>query len=442
MTTRQNLIEDAMDSAGILGMVMSPDFDSGQDYLPASGKVIGREEMRIAVEAILDGWWTEGRFTKEFEAQLRSFLVYPKDVAMVNSGSSANLLALAALKELRNLPDGGEIITSALAFPTTVNPILQLGFKPHFVDVELGTYVPSVKAIKDAINKNTVAIMMAHTLGNPWPVERFCEHLPVVEDNCDAFGSRVADINGNIRMTGTLGDFGTQSFYPAHHITTGEGGAVVCNTTKGAKVVRSLRDWGRDCWCGTGQSNTCGERFDKKFPDLPDGYDHKYVYSRIGYNMKSTDINASIGVAQMARLVEFLDKRKRNFHILEKYIVDSGVGEFYILPRARANALPAWFGFPLTIKPSMPFTATEVTASLENDYKVGTRRIFAGNILRQPAYKDVDVFGEGLNLSNTNIITHNSFWLGIWPGLSADNVKYIAEALFQATSRLLGGIIK
>ncbi|GAF72561.1 unnamed protein product, partial [marine sediment metagenome] len=193
MTTRHELVEDAMDSAGILGMIMSPKFESGGDYLPASGKVIGREEMRIAVEAVLDGWWTEGRFTKEFEAQLRAFLVRSKDVAMVNSGSSANLLALAALKELHSLPDGGEIITSALAFPTTINPILQLGFKPRFVDVELGTYVPTVKAIKDAVNKNTVAIMMAHTLGNPWPVERFYKFLPVVEDNCDALGSRVAD---------------------------------------------------------------------------------------------------------------------------------------------------------------------------------------------------------------------------------------------------------
>jgi len=803
-----------------LRFAMITQFESGKDYLPVSGKVYGTPETDNAIEAVRDGWWTEGRWTKEFEKRLKAFLVAPKDVVMVNSGSSANLLALAALKEIYNLPDGGEIITSALAFPTTINPILQLGFKPHFVDVQLGTYVPSLRDIMAAIGKNTAAIMMAHTLGNPWPADYFSNELPVIEDNCDALGS-MFHAEHHKYFTGTIGDFGTLSFYPAHHITsldageyvllkspsgdvgwkkigefvdendyhdwrcvsfdrngelayrsitgtikhpcnetlfrvklqtgrqvtvsashslfimrdgravavpvkdlnrgdlvlaprtlpsselneyiemtdykkgswepfirklkvderlarilgwwvaegslnhtksgnydviyslaqnergeadvlrddirqlfgirmrtydvkascsikltgsskslfeflnkhcgcgaenkrvpafmfsvsqeikeyfleaylkgdgyfrdqrgehkcwtaktvseelalgihaillelamsprysresavepriiaknkrpsifkpthivafgtggrgianaisfrksvsksprrfgdlcllkitsleqveastpfvydlsvdgyenfvagagmivhnTGEGGAVICQTTKAAKVVRSLRDWGRSCFCPTGKSNTCGKRFDYEFPDLPPGYDHKYVYSRIGWNMKSTDMNAAIGVAQMDRLPEFLAKRQQNFDLLSKYIFDSGLGEFYILPEASEHTSPSWFGFPLTIKMSMPFTATEITKVLEDRYSIGTRRIFGGNILRQPAYKDIEYVSA--DLKHTNIITHNSFWLGIWPGLSSDNIKYIAHSLYEATKTLNGG---
>ena len=415
---------------------MTPKFESGKDYLPPSGKVFDTLETENAIEAVRDGWWTEGRWTKEFESALKGFLVDPKDVVMVNSGSSANLLALAALKELYNLPDGGEIITSALAFPTTINPILQLGFKPHFVDVELGTYVPLRKDIMAAVNGKTAAIMMAHTLGNPWAADYFFDNYPVIEDNCDALGS-MFHAEDHKYFTGTIGDFGTLSFYPAHHITTGEGGAVICSSSKAAKIVRSLRDWGRDCWCGTGQSNTCGKRFNFSFPHLPHGYDHKYVYSRIGWNMKSTDMNASIGVAQMTRLPAFLEKRQRNFNLLKKYIVDSGLDAFYILPEPSENTSPSWFGFPLTIEMSMPFTATEITALLESKYKIGTRRIFGGNILRQPAYENIEHVSA--DLKNTNIITHNSFWLGIWPGLSGDNIRYIAKSLFEATKTLNGG---
>ncbi len=436
MTTRQELMEDVMDDAGILGMGMSPKFESGKDYLPASGKFIGREEMRMAVEAVLDGWWTEGRWTREFEGNLKSFLVAPKDVVMVNSGSSANLLALAALKEHGNLREGGEIITSALAFPTTINPILQLGFKPHFVDVQLGTYVPSARDIMAAINGNTVAIMMAHTLGNPWPADYFFDGFPIIEDNCDALGS-MFHAEDHKYFTGTIGDFGTLSFYPAHHITTGEGGAVICSSSKAAKIVRSLRDWGRDCWCGTGESNTCGKRFEKTFPDLPDGYDHKYVYSRIGWNMKSTDMNAAIGVAQMKRLPKFIEKRQQNFNMLSRMIRESGLGKIYLLPEASENTSPSWFGFPLTIRPSVRFSATEITATLENKYKIGTRRIFGGNILRQPAYRDIEYMSA--DLDNTDIITRNAFWLGIWPGLSSENIFYMARSLFDATKILSGG---
>lgn len=437
MTTPNELKQDAMDSAGILGTLAAPKFDGGEDYLPVSGKVIGREEMRLAVEAVLDGWWTEGRWTKQFEKRLKEFLFMSRDVVMVNSGSSANLLALAALKELHDLPDGGEIITSALAFPTTINPIIQLGFNPHFVDVQIGTYVPTWKDIQEAVNDKTVAIMMAHTLGNPWPVEWFYRDYPVIEDNCDALGSLVLGNKSQIKNTGTIGDFGTLSFYPAHHITTGEGGAVICRTAKAAKIVRSLRDWGRDCWCGTGKSDTCGQRFDKHFDGLPPGYDHKYVYSRIGWNMKSTDMNAAIGVAQMERLPAFIKKRQQNFDLLRNYIIDSGLGECYILPEASRNTSPSWFGFPLTIQMAMPFGATEITRVLEDKYRIGTRRIFGGNILRQPAYKDVMYMSA--DLKNTNIITHNSFWLGIWPGLSSDNIRYIALSLFEATKILNGG---
>ncbi len=415
---------------------MNPRFVSGKDYLPASGKVFDTLETENAIEAVRDGWWTEGRWTKEFESALKKFLVAPKDVVMVNSGSSANLLALAALKEMHNLPVGSEVVTSALAFPTTINPILQLGFKPHFVDVELGTYVPSLRDIMGGINKNTAAIMMAHTLGNPWAADYFSDEFPVIEDNCDALGS-MFHAEHHKYSTGTIGEFGTLSFYPAHHITTGEGGAVICASSKAAKIVRSLRDWGRDCWCGTGKDNTCGKRFDKHFDRLPSGYDHKYVYSRIGWNMKSTDINAAIGVAQMTRLRAFIEKRQRNFDLLSKYIFDSGLGEFYILPEASEHTSPSWFGFPLTIKMSMPFGATEVTALLEDRYKIGTRRIFGGNILRQPAYRDINYVSA--DLKHTNIITHNSFWLGIWPGLSSDNIRYMARSLFDATKKLNGG---
>lgn len=440
MTTfREKYKREAILYAGLFGdsARVGSMFEGGVDYLPVSGKVFGTPEMENAVEAVLDGWWTEGRWTKEFEGLLKAFLIAPRDVVMVNSGSSANLLALAALKELYNLPEGGEIITSALAFPTTINPIIQLGFVPRFVDVEIGTYVPSASKIMKAINKNTAAIMMAHTLGNPWPVELFHEAFPVIEDNCDALGSMFHASHHKLR-TGNVGDFATQSFYPAHHITTGEGGAVVCKTTAGAKIVRSLRDWGRDCWCPTGHSDTCGQRFEKNFPQLPAGYDHKYVYSRIGWNMKSTDLNAAIGVAQMKRLPGFLEKRKQNFDLLSKCILEKGLGNAYVLPRAREHTTPAWFGYPLTINMSMPFSAAEITSLLEKDYLIGTRRIFGGNILRQPAYKDIEHKVSG-NLTNTNVIMHNSFWLGIWPGLSVENIKYIAQSLLDATRRLNGG---
>jgi CDP-6-deoxy-D-xylo-4-hexulose-3-dehydrase len=411
-------------------------FRSGKDYLPVSGKVVGVSEKFNAIEAVKDEWYTEGRWTEEFEANIKSFLVAPKDIVMVNSGSSANLLALAALKEQYNLPDGGEIITSALAFPTTINPIIQLGFKPHFVDVQLGTYVPSARDIMAAINGNTVAIMMAHTLGNPWPVDYFFDEFPVIEDNCDALGS-MFHAEDHKYFTGTIGDFGTLSFYPAHHITTGEGGAVICPTSKAAKVVRSLRDWGRDCWCATGKDNTCGQRFEKKFPKLPQGYDHKYVYSRVGWNMKSTDIAAAIGVAQMKRLPKFIEKRQQSFNMLNRMIRNSGLGNIYLLPEASKNTSPSWFGFPLTIRPSVHFPATEITAMLENKYKIGTRRIFGGNILRQPAYKNIECVSA--DLDNTDFITHNSFWVGIWPGLSSENIFYIAKSLFEATKILNGG---
>lgn len=443
MTTfREKYKREAILYAGIFGNAAEEEqgFVSGKDYLPVSGKVFGSSEMKNAVEAVLDGWWTEGRWTKQFEKQLKEFLFMSGDVVMVNSGSSANLLALAALKEMHDLPDGGEIITSALAFPTTVNPILQLGFKPHFVDVdvEMGTFVPTWRNIQDAINDKTVAIMMAHTLGNPWPVELFYRDYPVIEDNCDALGSSILCNKSQIKKTGTIGDFGTQSFYPAHHITAGEGGAVICKTVEGAKVVRSLRDWGRSCWCPTGKSDTCGKRFEQNFPRLPAGYDHKYAYSRIGWNMKSTDLNAAIGVAQMDRLDGFLEKRQSNFNLLDKLIIESGLGKTYRLPEARKNTAPAWFGYPLTIK-IFPkhFSATEITSLLEKEYKIGTRRIFGGNILRQPAYKDIEY--ESADLPYSNLITHNSFWLGIWPGLSTDNIKYIAQSLLDATRKLKGG---
>ena len=402
----------------------------GRDYIPVSGAMRGGKEIRYGVEAALDGWWTEGRWVAEFEKGLRETI--GKQVVMVNSGSSANLLALAALKEVRGLTEGGEIITTALAFPTTVNPILQLGFKPHFIDIQLGTYVPTINDIELAINKNTVAIMIAHTLGNPWPVTSFAHEFPTVEDNCDAFGS---DIQG-MAFTGTIGDFSTLSFYPAHHITTGEGGAVVCGKKRYEKVVRSFRDWGRDCWCPTGHEGTCGKRFDWKFDGLPDGFDHKYIYSRIGWNMKPTDMQAAIGVAQLERVSEFMAVRRTNFAHLKQSFMDKELFNYFILPEEVSYGHASWFGFPLTLKSKANFTVTDLMHKLEYQYKIGTRRIFAGNILAHPAYAGIE--HEATDLTNTVIATEFSFWIGLWPRITPRVMDYMAESIAEAVESLGG----
>lgn len=398
----------------------------GKDYIPVSGKVVGGAETRYLVEAALDGWWTEGHFVDEFEKKLAK-ATGRRFAAMVNSGSSANLIALATAKEQYQITEG-EVIVTAVGFPTTLNPVIQLGLTPHFIDVEMGTYVPSLEMLESAINKKTVGVMIAHTLGNPWPVTDFIANfagdpkkLFIIEDNCDALGSM---IDG--KLTGSIGQMGTQSFYPAHHITTGEGGAITFDSPKLRKIAESFRDWGRDCWCPPGKENTCGKRFDHQFENLPDGYDHKYVYSRIGWNLKSTDLNAAIGLAQLDRLEEFTEARKRNFGRLRAGLSVNEVDRYFHLPETRVNTEPSWFGFPLTRRDNCPWSTSEITRLLEERYKIGTRRLFGGNLLNQPAYRNI--VHERQDLPNTEIIANDTFWIGVYPGLDEDVVDYMIES--------------
>lgn len=397
-------------------------FAPGVTPIPASGKMLGRREYVNLVKAALEGWLTEGHWVAEFEGAFRSYIGC-RTASMVNSGSSANLLALSALTspelgELRLQP-GDEVITAATGFPTTINPILQNGLTPVFVDVDLGTYVPSLGQIEAAMNDRTRAVMLAHTLGNPWPVDQARRNrVWLIEDNCDALGSRLDGAR-----TGAWGDLATQSFYPAHHITTGEGGMVLTNNGRLKKIVESFRDWGRDCWCDPGKENTCNKRFGWSWDDLPDGYDHKYVYSHIGYNMKSTDLQAAIGLAQLERMPAFEVLRRRNFDRLYDGLM--GLEYLFILPRASDNSEPCWFGFPLTIRPDAPFDLRELEVFLA-ERRIGTRRVFAGNYLRQPA-----MAGRSLaagDLVNSNLIAERSFWIGLWPGLTTEMLDYVVES--------------
>ena len=408
------------------------DFQPGVTPIPASGKVLGKREYRNLVTAVLEGWLTEGHWVDEFEAAMRSY-IGSRTASMVNSGSSANLLALSALTshELgdRRLRPGDEVITTAAGFPTTINPILQLGLTPLFVDVEPGTYVPSFETIEAAIGPKTKAIMLAHTLGNPWPVDRF-KKGPwlkwLIEDNCDALGSRIGG-----KRTGSFGDLATQSFYPAHHITTGEGGMVLTNNGRLKKIVESFRDWGRDCWCDPGKENTCNQRFDWEWEELPDGYDHKYVYSHLGYNMKSTDLQGALGVTQLERMPAFVSLRGRNFIHLFKGLVS--LEHIFIMPQSTAGSEPCWFGFPLTVRPDAHFDLRELEVFL-NKRRIGTRRLFAGNYLDQPAMLRWMENGNHVvvgDTTNTDVIAERSFWIGLWPGLTIEMLDYVIESIHE-----------
>jgi len=391
-----------------------------------AGRVYGVEEMVNLVDASLDFWLTASRYAEEFENRLAEY-VGVSDCVLVNSGSSANLVALTALTSPklgeRRLKPGDEVITVAAGFPTTVNPTIQNGLVPVFVDVSLGEYVAIPERVAAAIGPQTRAIMMAHTLGNPFDLEAVCalaraHELWVVEDNCDALGSRY-----NGQLTGSFGHVATCSFYPAHHITMGEGGAVLTNDEELARIVRSLRDWGRDCYCTGGESNTCGKRFGQQFGTLPYGYDHKYVYSHIGYNLKVTDMQAAIGCAQLERLEGFIAARKENFRELA-----AGLKEYeerLLLPRATRGSDPAWFGFPITVREDAGFTRNELTRYLE-ERQVETRNLFCGNLLRHPAYEGIRhrVVGD---LTNTDVITNNTFFVGVYPGIRAAQRGYMLE---------------
>lgn len=424
------------DRANILELVrayaekkLSPtQFIPGQTAIPPSGKVLGSEEIVNLVDASLDAWLTTGRFNDAFEKKLAAYLGVPYALTC-NSGSSANLLALTALTSpllgARALKPGDEVITAAAGFPTTVNPILQNGLIPVFVDSHIPTYNPLPESIEAAISNKTRAIMIAHTLGNPFAAEEIRaladrHNLWLIEDCCDALGSTY-----NNQMVGTFGHLGTLSFYPAHHITMGEGGAVFTSDPLLKRIVESFRDWGRDCWCNPGCDNTCGKRYDWQLAELPAGYDHKYIYSHLGYNLKITDMQAAIGFAQLDRLGDFIAARKHNFAELCGQL--ENLQEFLILPEATLGSDPSWFGFPITLRDDAPFNRVTLLRYLDQ-HKIGTRLLFAGNLTRQPYMKGRN-YRASDTLDNADKIMNNTFWLGIWPGLKTEHLEFLAEKL-------------
>ncbi|AUT69264.1 lipopolysaccharide biosynthesis protein RfbH [Paraburkholderia hospita] len=403
-------------------------FEPGSSVVPPSGKVVGAHEMELMVEASLDAWLTTGRFNEEFERRLAKYIGVDF-LLTVNSGSSANLVAFSALTSSklgdRAIKKGDEVIGVAAGFPTTVNPIIQFGAIPVFVDVELGTYNIDATKIEAAISPKTKAIMLAHTLGNPYNLEAItalCKkyNLWLIEDCCDALGSTY-----NGQRVGTFGDIGTLSFYPAHHITMGEGGAVFTNNPELKMIAESFRDWGRDCYCAPGKDNTCGKRFCWKLGSLPEGYDHKYTYSHLGYNLKITDMQAACGLAQMERLDGFVQARKDNFQFLHQRL--QSCSEFLILPHATPNSDPSWFGFPVTLKENAGVRRVDLLGYLDQN-KVGTRLLFAGNLTRQPYMIGREYRVSG-SLENTDIVMNQTFWIGVYPGLSEAMLEHAASTI-------------
>jgi len=401
-------------------------FTPGESAVPVSGKVIGAKELQLMVEASLDGWLTTGRFNESFEQRLAAYLGV-QHLITVNSGSSANLVAFSALTSPRlgdrAIKPGDEVIGVAAGFPTTVNPILQFGAVPVFVDVELGTYNIDAAKLEAAITPKTRAIMLAHTLGNPFNLEvvtALCRKygLWLVEDCCDALGSTYQG-----RKVGTFGDIGTLSFYPAHHITMGEGGAVFTNNPELKLIAESFRDWGRDCYCPPGKDNTCNKRFCQKFATLPEGYDHKYTYSHLGYNLKITDMQAACGLAQLDQVEHFVQARKDNFAYLKERF--QSCEEFLLLPEATEGSDPSWFGFPITLKPAADAKRVDLLAYLEQN-KIGTRLLFAGNLTRQP-YMQGRNFRVSGELTNTDVVMNQTFWLGVYPGLKQAQLDFMVE---------------
>jgi CDP-6-deoxy-D-xylo-4-hexulose-3-dehydrase len=399
-------------------------FVPGKTAIPYAGRVYDEKELVSLVSASLDFWLTAGRYADKFEKSLASFLGV-KYCLLTNSGSSANLLAVAALTssllKRRQLKPGDEIITTACGFPTTLNPILQNNFVPVFIDVELGTYNIQVEKIERAITKKTKAIFTAHTLGNPININAVKKivkkhNLWWLEDNCDSLGSKYKG-----RCTGTFGDISTCSFYPPHHITMGEGGAVLTDNPLLRRIIMSFRDWGRDCWCESGHDNTCKKRFSQKFGGLPYGYDHKYVYSHIGYNLKVTDMQAAVGCAQLEKLPGFIKERKENFAFFMEHF--RKYDKYLILPEATEGSSPSWFGFPILVKDSAPFTRNDIVGYLEQN-KIATRMLFGGNLTKQPAYKDIKYRICG-SLENTDIVMNSLFWIGVYPGLDYSRLVYI-----------------
>jgi CDP-6-deoxy-D-xylo-4-hexulose-3-dehydrase len=416
-------------------------------YIPSAGKVLGKEELNNMIDASLDMWLTSGRFNSMFEKQFALYLGV-KYCFTCNSGSSANLLALSSLTSYtlgeKQVQKGDEVITVASGFPTTINPIIQLGLIPVFIDCDIETCNIDVKQVEESITDKTKVILIAHTLGNVFDLEvikEICKrhNLWLIEDNCDALGAKYDG-----KYTGTIGDIGTFSFYPAHHITMGEGGAVVTNNPQLSKLVRSFRDWGRDCWCDPGKDNNCGRRFSQKLGNLPFGYDHKFTYSHIGYNLKITDWQAAIGVAQLKKVDNFIKKRRANFKYLYNKLGD--LQNYIILPKIIKKSEPSWFGFLISMKPNDKFSKQQLVEHLEKDM-IGTRQLFAGNILRQPIFVDNDINLRIKNseikksnalteedyklLPNADFIMNNSFWVGIYPAINSKHLDKISESIHE-----------
>ena len=412
------------------------EFVPGSSQIPISGRVFDEQELELLVDSSLDFWLTTGRFAEQFEREFAKF-VGVREAVLVNSGSSANLLAIAALTSPklgdRRLRPGDEVITLAAGFPTTVNPIVQNRLVPVFVDVQIPTFNVDVSYLEAALSGRTRAIIFAHTLGNPFDLDAVTafakkQGLWLVEDCCDALGSTY---RGD--KVGTFGDLATVSFYPAHHITMGEGGCVLTNQPLLRTLVESFRDWGRDCWCAPGKENTCGKRFDWQLGALPHGYDHKYIYSHVGYNLKATDMQAAVGVAQLKKLPAFIEARKRNFAYLKTGLKDKNVEEHFVLPEATPNSDPSWFGFPLLVRETAPFSRNALIEFLYGR-KIATRQLFGGNLVRQPAYADLNyrVVGE---LAASDRVMNGTFWLGVYPGLTPAMLDYVLETINEIASK-------
>lgn len=411
-------------------------FEPG-DRISYAGRVFDAEEMKLLIDSSLDFWLTSGRYVKQFEKEFAQFLGI-KHCSLTNSGSSANLLAFMSLTSPklgdRRIKKGDEIITVAAGFPTTVAPIIQYGAIPVFIDITMPTYNIDIDKLEGALSDRTKAIMVAHTLGNPFnlaEVKAFCEKhtLWLIEDNCDALGSKYL-YKGEWKYTGTIGDIGTSSFYPPHHMTMGEGGAVYTNNSLLKRLIESFRDWGRDCWCASGKDNTCAKRFTQQFGALPYGYDHKYVYSHFGYNLKVTDMQAAIGCAQLKKLPYFIEARKKNWNMLKEGLEE--LQNIFLLPEATENSQPSWFGFMITVKENSGFTRDAIVKHLENN-NIQTRNLFAGNLLKHPCFDEMRETGTGYriygNLDNTDNIMNNTFWIGVYPGMTKEMVQHMIKII-------------
>ena len=423
-------INNALKSSlkGVIESNIQKEIIPGKDYIPVTGKKIDENDLLYGVDATLDGWLTTGRYAKEFESKLANYIGAKKSI-LVNSGSSANLVAFYSLTSpslgKRAIQKGDEVITVAAGFPTTINPLIQFGCIPVFVDIDIPTYNIDVNKIEGAISPKTKAIMIAHALGNPFNLEVIQDiakkyNLWLIEDDCDSLG---ATYNG--QKTGSFGDLATLSFYPAHHITMGEGGAVLINNRKLQMPALSFRDWGRDCYCETGCDNTCNKRFEWKLGNLPEGYDHKYIYSHIGFNLKVTDMQAAIGLSQLSKVDQFVSKRRENHKKL--YELMKPLEEYFILPEKTPYSDPSWFGFLLTVRDSKRINRNDLVRYLEKN-KIGTRLFFGGNMTKQPAYLNIDKRVIG-SLNNSEKVMNDSFWIGVWPGLTGDHLNYVVNKI-------------